>query len=297
MSRWFRHYAGMMRDEKLVRAAMKSRQAVERVVWVWGAALESAAEINDAGRFDLDVEEAAYFLRCDPSDLTSILDALRDLGRLDADRVTKWGERQFESDTSRERQQRYRDKRKASLPYESDVTQPSRNGGVTRQETKAETDTKAENINAPSVPEAAGARVDFGDVWEAFPRNPSSSETKAEAAWNRTAVADRPQIVTAAQRYSRWFAQDCEQRGRTLEAGERFVPHLAKWLDSGEWREAGKLIVKGEADPSLAIVAVGTADFEAVKRFRKGKLNVYSDKGTVTVPVAELEAARAQAVH
>ena len=43
MSRWFRHYAGMMRDDKLVRAAIKSKQSIERVLWIWGAVLESAA--------------------------------------------------------------------------------------------------------------------------------------------------------------------------------------------------------------------------------------------------------------
>jgi hypothetical protein len=36
MSRWFRHYAGMMRDDKLVRVAIRSGQTIERVVWVYG---------------------------------------------------------------------------------------------------------------------------------------------------------------------------------------------------------------------------------------------------------------------
>ena len=59
MSRWFRHYAGLARDDKLVRAAMKSKQPVERVVWVWCAILESAAEIDDGGRYELDHAECA----------------------------------------------------------------------------------------------------------------------------------------------------------------------------------------------------------------------------------------------
>ena len=49
MSRWFRHYAGMMRDDKLVRIAIKTKQPIERVLWIWGAILESAAEIDDNG--------------------------------------------------------------------------------------------------------------------------------------------------------------------------------------------------------------------------------------------------------
>jgi hypothetical protein len=65
MSRWFRHYAGMMRDDKLVRVAIRSKQTIERVVWVYGAILESAAELDDEGRYDLAADEAAYFLRAD----------------------------------------------------------------------------------------------------------------------------------------------------------------------------------------------------------------------------------------
>ena len=91
MSRWFRHYAGMMRDEKLVRAAVKSKQPVERVVWVWGAILESAAEINDGGRFEFDAGEAGSFLGCDPADLLAIQDALATVHRVCGSRVVWQG--------------------------------------------------------------------------------------------------------------------------------------------------------------------------------------------------------------
>jgi hypothetical protein len=142
MSRWFRHYAGMMRDEKLVRAAMHSKQSVERVCWVWGAILESASEINDGGRYEIDPMEVAYFLRCDEADVVGIVVALESLARVNKNVVVAWADRQFESDTSRERQKRYRDRQKSSLPRNGDVTPPSRDGQVTLQET--ETDTKTE---------------------------------------------------------------------------------------------------------------------------------------------------------
>lgn len=63
----------MMRDEKLVSAAVKSKQPVERVVWVWGAILESAAEIDDSGRFEFDAAEAACFLHCKSDDIARIM--------------------------------------------------------------------------------------------------------------------------------------------------------------------------------------------------------------------------------
>lgn len=113
MSRWFRHYAGMMRDDKLVRVAIRSGQTIERVVWVWGAILESATEIDDGGRYDLDAAEIAYFLRTDEADIHSIVCGLEAAGRLLGSVVAKWGDRQFSSDRSRERQAAYRERQKA----------------------------------------------------------------------------------------------------------------------------------------------------------------------------------------
>jgi hypothetical protein len=98
VSRWFRHYAGMMRDDKLVRVAIRSGQTIERVCWVWAAILESAAEIDDEGRYDFDAAEAAYFLRADQSDVDAIETGLADAGRVAAGAVVKWGDRQYQSD-------------------------------------------------------------------------------------------------------------------------------------------------------------------------------------------------------
>jgi hypothetical protein len=103
-----------------------------------------------------------------------------------------------------------------------------------------------ESTPPPPIPDAGGARVSFDDVWDAYPQNPSSSESKARAAWDRTKPDDRQAILEAAIRQAKWFAQDCEERGRTVEAGLKFVPHLSTWLDSGQWREAVKLKLKGE---------------------------------------------------
>lgn len=144
MSRWFRHYAGMMRDEKFVRIALKTGQSVERVVWIWGAILESAAEINADGKYEVDTAEIAYFLRAKAADVCNIIEALKELGRLHDNSVVKWRHRQFVGDGSAERQRRYRDKRKAlgDVPEHvtSDVTQASlsRNGDAPELETETE---------------------------------------------------------------------------------------------------------------------------------------------------------------
>lgn len=162
MSRWFRHYAGMMRDEKLVRVSIKSKQPIERVLWIWGAILESAAEVNDNGKYDLDAAEVAYFLRADETDIHVVLTALADAGRVADNGVVNWGNRQFSSDKSAVRVAAYRERKRAENSGFNSVT-TSRNGDVTLQErfcngpeTETETEThtetkkKKEEANASS---------------------------------------------------------------------------------------------------------------------------------------------------
>ena len=163
MSRWFRHYAGMMRDDKLVRVAVTCCQPVERVVWIWGAILESAAEIDDDGRFDVDAAEIAYFLRSDAADVDAVLHALEQLGRVSGNRVAKWNDRQFKSDRSADRQKALRDRQKqtgdgehaapdAMVNGHSDdrVTAASRHGDAPETETELEAETEKEKV-APSL--------------------------------------------------------------------------------------------------------------------------------------------------
>lgn len=161
MSRWFRHYAGMMRDEKLVKVAVKSKQTVERVVWIWGAILESAAEINDAGRYEFDAGEAAYFLRCDEGDILCVVECLESIGRLHSGVVARWSDRQFDSDSSKERQRRYRERLKAGPDVQErngDVGKTSRDAGVTAQEAETETDTATASDEAAAA--CAGPDLD-----------------------------------------------------------------------------------------------------------------------------------------
>lgn len=169
MSRWFRHYAGMMRDDKLVSTAIRSKQPIERVVWVWGAILESASEIDNGGLYRLDCAEVAYFLRADEADIRAVVDALADAGRVAGDHVVKWGDRQFQSDRSAERQARYRDKKRGQERNADDqppsgdgiVTAASRHGDAPEAET--ETELEAER-DKPLPQQPVAARENLLDV-------------------------------------------------------------------------------------------------------------------------------------
>lgn len=140
MSRWFRHYAGMMRDDKLVRASIKSKQSVERVCWVWCAILESAAEIDDGGRYEVEKEEIARFLRCPASKVGAIESALEELGRLSEGKVAKWASRQFTSDRSAARTKAYRERHR-----DGNVTSQERRGDAPELETETEVPLSKDN--------------------------------------------------------------------------------------------------------------------------------------------------------
>ncbi|WP_261334969.1 hypothetical protein [Rhizobium leguminosarum] len=213
MSRWFRHYAGMMRDEKLVSAAIRSKQPVERVVWVWGALLESASEVNDGGRFDFDAGEAAYFLRVDEGDIGNILTALGALGRISDGAVVRWSDRQFESDQSKDRQKRYRERLKTSR--DGGVT--SRDGDVTAQETDTETDLdsslRSEDARAP----------EFDQFWEVYPNK--VGEPAARKAFSKAiARTTVDEIIRGASEYA-------------AKTDDRQWCNPAKWLSEDRWKD------------------------------------------------------------
>ncbi len=160
MSRWFRHYAGLCRDEKLVSVAIKSRQPVERVVWIWAAILESAAEIDDNGRYVLDAAEVAYFLRADEGDILAVEVALQASGRVAESAVVKWGNRQFSSDRSKERVAAHRERKRAERDG-AGVSEPLQNGDVTLQERHGNSpEAELETDTDPTVSiEPVGARA------------------------------------------------------------------------------------------------------------------------------------------
>lgn len=159
----------MMRDEKLVRVAIKSKQPIERVQWIWGAILESAAEIDDNGRYDLDAAEVAYFLRTDEADVGAILVALADAGRVVDSSVVRWGDRQFTSDRSAARVAAHRERKRAKK-LGSEDQQASGNGDVTLQDA---------NGNAPETETEAKKEVGSNEPTKrasAFPRPPWAPE-------------------------------------------------------------------------------------------------------------------------
>lgn len=208
MSRWFRHYAGMVRDDKLVRASIKSKQSIERVVWIWGAVLESAAEIDDDARYEVDADEIARFLRCKAGVVKNVLDALIDLGRIDGERVTAWSKRQFKSDRSNERVAAHRNKKRSdgNGDVTLQVTLPQRDGNSPETETETEvTLAKANGVVSlfPDTPQRSPATDSDSEFWSSA-KAYLADETKNPGAligkWSRDNTKQTTaQAITRAQ--------------------------------------------------------------------------------------------------
>jgi len=299
VSRWFRHYAGMMRDEKLVRAALRARQPIERVVWVWGAILESASEIDEGGRYEIDIGEISYFLRVDESDLVAIADALEHLGRVCEGVVVQWGQRQFQSDRSADRQQRYRDRRK-SRDANSDseersaasrdvaLTSPSRHGDAPETETETETETEKkitarERADSPSD----DFPRDGFDVWYAeYPRHEGKEAArKAFERVRRKRQATFARLMAGAKRY-RAFAATVERQ---------FVKMPATWLNAGCWDDEDAKAPSPESLPdNLIHIQRDSPDwpkYAAVWRQQRGKDPPVDKRGGWAFPRVEFREA------
>ena len=258
MSRWFRHYAGMMRDEKLVAVAIKAKQPVERVIWVWGAILESAAEMNDGGKFDLDAGEAAYFLRADEADIRSILDTLTASGRLAEGVVVHWSDRQYESDTSAQRQAAYRERKRAKGSHrdvektDGDVTPPSRDGEVTPQETDTETDTETERER-----EDARAKDDpqhWGEVHGYLSKTDNLTDWEVEflhsIKWAETLSKNQADSLKAI----RGKLSSPQVTGAEVFVVKRDTPEFAAWIDYR--RKQGLPTAFHEKQPTMTVPSI-----------------------------------------
>lgn len=214
MSRWFRHYAGLCRDEKLVSVAIKSRQPVERVVWIWAAILESAAEIDDNGRYQLDAAEVAYFLRADEADISAVEAGLAASGRVADGFVVKWSNRQFRSDRSAERVAAHRE-RKRQGGSECEHHEASRNGDVTLQErhgnspeTELEADTDSTVSSEPVEARAKARRPEHAQILDCL--KAVLSEDRAKAVVEHRRKMKKPLGLHAARLLVEQFRQIAE---------------------------------------------------------------------------------------
>lgn len=155
MSRWFRHYAGMMADPKFGAIARRSKASRAEVLFVWGCILENAAE-NESSSYEWDADLCADLLNCDTDHAQRIHDEMQRSGLLEDGRVASWDSRQFVSDNSTERSRRHRkNKRNANATLQNVAASPPEAETETDSYT-AETRARAIDVRMPELCAALG---------------------------------------------------------------------------------------------------------------------------------------------
>jgi hypothetical protein len=139
MSRWYRAYAGTVKDDKLAEVSVIAECSRSVGIAVWHAILESAAETDDGGRFETTPRRVAAAL-CEPaSAIEAVFMAMEEIGMIGAGAVSAWKARQYESDKSTERSRKHRETKR-----NGDATLQGR--CATPPETEADTERKQEPV-------------------------------------------------------------------------------------------------------------------------------------------------------
>lgn len=153
MTRWYRAYAGTVKDDKLAEAAIVAGCSRSIAIAAWHAILESAAETADGGRFETTPRRIAAILGEPAATIEAVISAMAEIGMIESGAVVAWKARQFESDSSTERSRRHRNaKRNGEAPAcNGDATLQGRS--ATPPDTETETDTSV--AIAPDVARTA----------------------------------------------------------------------------------------------------------------------------------------------
>ena len=106
--RWFRVYADIIDDDKLGLLAFQDRWHFVAIL-----ALKASGLLDDECDPSLKYRRVAYKLGIAGNELDELRKRLADVGLIDRETMQpcRWADRQFENDTSRERQRRYRERK------------------------------------------------------------------------------------------------------------------------------------------------------------------------------------------
>lgn len=151
MTRWYRAYEGTVTDPKLGEVAMVAGCSRSVAIATWHCLLESAASVNEGGRFDHTARRIAVILGEPLETIQSILDEMEALEMIEGRVIAAWSRRQYESDSSTERSRKHRERKRSDAAT-------SRNGDATLQQRRATPpETETETDTEVVVVEDAGA--------------------------------------------------------------------------------------------------------------------------------------------
>lgn len=157
MTRWYRAYEGTVTDAKLGEVALVAECSRSVAIAAWHCILESAASVNDAGRFDATARRVAVILCETPSLIERVFAEMDALGMIAAGQVTAWKARQYESDNSTERSRKHRERKR-----HVDATLQGRSATPPETETDTEKDYSVSNETADDVVDPEKVMFDSG---------------------------------------------------------------------------------------------------------------------------------------
>lgn len=210
---WFRVYADMPENPKIGMLDDASYRC-------WIECLCFAAQQGDSGRIGT-LQEINWKLRRDYTEQLKIL-ITRDAIRLNGDvyYVKNWRHRQYESDSSKTRTQKYRAAKKLDKSKD-DVTSQQSHGDVTV--TPPEQNRTDTEIN-PLTP-LQGDDGSFEEFWMLFPKQRAGSKAKALAAYRQALKrASHDEIMGGLKAYV-----------ESDEVARGFAKGAAAWLNDDRW--------------------------------------------------------------
>lgn len=145
MSRWYRAYEGTVTDAKLAEAAMVAECSRSVAIAAWHCLLEGAACKNNCGSHETSPRRVAVILGEPSIEIEALFSAFDEIGLTRDGAIASWKKRQFQSDDSKERVRRHREKKRQET---ANVTVG--NGDVTPPETDTDTDTEVKSPNGDS---------------------------------------------------------------------------------------------------------------------------------------------------
>jgi len=148
MSRWYRAYAGTVKDDKLAEAAIVAGCSRSVVIAVWHSLLESAAEVGDGGRFETTARRVAAVLGEPLATIDAVFMALAEIGMVEDGSIAAWKRRQYESDTSTERVRKHREAKRNANPVPGNANETFHHRCVTPPEAETETEDTASAVSS-----------------------------------------------------------------------------------------------------------------------------------------------------
>lgn len=161
MSRWYRAYEGTVTDAKLAEAAMIAEVSRSVVIAAWHCLLESAATRNNCGSYDVTPRRVAAILGEPLATIENVIAAFDELGMTAEGAVTSWRKRQFQSDDSKERVAKHREKKRRET---ANVTVG--NGDATAPDTETETYKKSSNEDSSVGTDPPLSKMEILEAWD-----------------------------------------------------------------------------------------------------------------------------------